>query len=165
MGDRFRLFADDAGDLLENVDEGGSAVAGGLGEVGAAPDRLAVRRQEHGERPAALLAESMEGAHVDLVDVRPFFAIDLDIDEQAVHDGRRLGILEAFVGHDMAPVAGGIADGEQDRLVGAAGLLQRGGAPRAPVDRIVLVLKQVGARLCGELVFGHGTQSRGILGV
>ena len=53
--------------------------------------------------------------HIDLVDVRPLLAIDLDIDEQPVHDGGDVVVLEAFMRHDMAPVAGGIADGEQDR--------------------------------------------------
>ena len=112
------LVAEDARDLLEDRDEGGPAVAGGRREVGAAPDRLAVGREEHGERPAALLAEGMERRHVDLVDVGPLLAIDLDVHEKPVHHGGGCRVLEALVGHDVAPMAGGVADREKDRLVG-----------------------------------------------
>ena len=142
---------------FEDIDERRAAVARGLREIGAAPDRLAAGRQEHGQRPAALLAERMQRRHVDLVDVGTLLAVDLDVDEQAVHHRRGRVVLEALVGHDVAPVAGGVADREQDRLVVARGLGERRLAPRAPVDRVVLVLEQVRARLVAEQVFGHRT--------
>jgi hypothetical protein len=115
-----------------------------LSEVGAAPDRLAAWRQEHGQRPAALLAEMMQRVHVDLIDVGAFLAIDFDVDEEIVHHARGRFVLEAFMRHDVAPVAGGVADREQDRLVGARRFRQRGRSPGPPVDRIVLVLQQIG---------------------
>ena len=71
------------------------------------------------------------------------------------------GVLEALVRHDVAPVAGGVADGEQDRLVGALGLGQRLGAPGPPVHGVVLVLQQIGAGLAGEAVFGGGGHGAG----
>ena len=55
--DALRLLAEEARDLAQHVDEGRPAVARGLGKIGAAPDRLAGGREEHGQRPAALLAE------------------------------------------------------------------------------------------------------------
>src|SRR5258705_358214 len=58
--DRVGLLAENAGDFLEDGDESGTAITGGLREVGAAPDRRAVGREKHGEGPAALLAEGME---------------------------------------------------------------------------------------------------------
>ena len=103
--------------------------------------------EEHGERPAALLAQAMQRAHVDRVDVGPLLAVDLDVDEQLVHHRRRRVVLEALVRHDVAPVAGGIADRQQDRLAVALRLGQRLRAPGPPVDGIFLVLQQVGARL------------------
>ena len=61
-------------------------------EVGAAEEGLPVRRQEHRHRPAALPRERDDGVHVDRVDVGPLFAVDLDVDEQLVHQrrGRRV---------------------------------------------------------------------------
>ena len=97
-------------------------------EIGAAPERLALRRAEHGERPAALLAHDLQRLHVDRVDIGPLLAVDLDVDEQRVHHRRDLGRFEALVRHDVAPVAGGVADREQDRPVGA--LAPRPAPPR-----------------------------------
>ena len=113
--DFFRLVADDAGDLFQYGDEAGSAEALGLREVSAAPERLALWGQEHRQRPAALLAEGVERGHVDLVDIRPLFPVDLDVDVETVHHRRHVRILEALMGHDVAPVAGGIAT---DRRIG-----------------------------------------------
>ena len=57
--------------------------------VGAAVERLAVRGEEAGHRPAALAGHRLRGGHVDGVDVRPFLAVDLDVDEVRVHQRRR----------------------------------------------------------------------------
>ena len=123
--DALRLLAEHARDFAQHVDEGRLAVAALLREIGAAPERLALRREEHGQRPAAVLAHQVQRRHVDLVDVGPLLAIDLDVDEQLVHHRRGGVVLEALVRHHVAPVAGGVADREQDRLVGALGLRQR----------------------------------------
>ena len=154
-GDGIGLGVVDAGDLAQDIDECRTSVAGGLGEVGATADRLAGGGQEHGERPAALLAGGMEGGHIDLVDVGALLTIDLDVHEKLVHDRGGFRVFEAFVGHDMAPVAGGITDGKQDRLVGGLGLGQRGRPPGAPVDGVVLVLEQIGTGFVAEEIFAH----------
>src|SRR5262249_29001613 len=57
-------------------------------------------------------------------------------------------------------VAGGIADREQDRPVGALGLGQRLFAPRPPVHRVVGVLQQIGAGLVAEA--GHALAFPGL---
>ena len=137
-----------------------------LGPAGAANARKAglsyaahARGPEHAKavaqiqaRPAAVLAHQVQRRHVDLVDVGPLFAVDLDVDEQVVHHRRGGVVLEALVRHHVAPVAGGIADREQDRLVGALGLRQRGRIPRPPVDRIVLVLQEIRRRFLRQAV-------------
>ena len=53
---------------------------------------------------------------VDAVDVRPLLAIHLDVHELLVHELRGGFVFERFVCHDVAPVARGISDREQDRL-------------------------------------------------
>ena len=90
--------------------------------------------------------------HVDRVDVGPLLAIDLDVHEVLVHERRRLGVLERLVLHHVAPVAGRVADREQDRLVLRPRPRERLLAPRVPVDRVVGVLEQVRAGLAGEAV-------------
>lgn len=42
-------------------------------------------------------------------------------------------------------MAGGIADRKKDRLIGRGGLVQGCFAPGAPMDRVVLMLKEIGA--------------------
>ena len=120
LADAVRLLAEQPRELAQHIGECRAAVARLLREVRAAPHRLARGRQEHRERPAALLAEQMQRVHVDLVDVGPLLAVDLDADEQLVHHARRRLVLEALVRHHMAPVAGRVSDREQDRLVRAA---------------------------------------------
>jgi hypothetical protein len=97
----------------------------------------------------------MKSGHVDLVDIRPLFAIDLDVHVELVHHLGGRGILEAFMGHDMAPMAGGITDREQDRAVRAASFLQGFRRPRPPMHRIVGVLTKIGAGLVGQAVLAH----------
>src|SRR5258707_5852877 len=63
--------------------------------------------------------------------------------------------------HDVAPMARGIADREQNRFVGSLRLRKRVGSPRPPVDRIVLMLQQIRRCLAGEAVFVERGPGRG----
>src|SRR5215468_7021365 len=58
----------------------------------------------------------------------------------------------------MAPMAGGVADREQDRPIGASCLRDRLLAPRPPMHGVVGVLQQVGAGLATQAIaaFAHG---------
>jgi hypothetical protein len=92
--------------------------------------------------------------HVDRVDVRPFFAIDLDVHESLVHQARRFSVFEGFVSHDMTPMARGVADAQEYRLVFLTCLLERFRPPWKPVDWIVGVLQKVGTCFVREAI-GH----------
>ena len=143
---------------LQHLAEGGHAHPRLRREVGAAVERLAVGRQEHGHRPAAVPGSELDdGVHVDGVEVGPLLAVDLDVHEQPVHQLRGLGVLERLVRHHVAPVAGGVADREQDRPVLPPRPLQRLLAPRVPVHRVVGVLQQVGAGLDPASLFDATT--------
>ena len=154
--DLFRLLPVEARDFFQDLREARPSVLRFGREIGAAPERLAVGGQKHGEGPAALFAQGMQGAHINRIYVGPFFTIYFDVDVKTVHnfcDGR---VFEAFMCHDMAPVTGGVADGEQNGLVFRLGTGERVWAPWVPMDRIVLVLQKVGAGLVGKQICGAG---------
>ena len=145
----------DLGDALQHVGEAGPAIARGRREIGTAPERIAVGRQEHGKRPAAVLAHHLQRGLVDRVDVGALLAVDLDVYELLVHQRGDLLVLEAFMRHDMAPVARRVADRNQDRLAFRLRAGEALLAPWQPVHRIVLVLQQVGACFEMQPVFVH----------
>ena len=126
--------------------------------VGAAVERLARRGEEARHRPAALAGHRLRGRHVDGVDVRPLLPVDLDRDEVRVHLRGRRRVLERLVRHDVAPVAGRVADREQHRHVPPGRLRERRVRPLPPVDGVVGVLEQVGRGRAGEPV-GHATSA------
>ena len=146
-----------ARDLAQQVAERGQPVARLVGKIGAAEKRPLVRGgEEHGQRPAAAaLREQLVRGLVDPVDVGPLLAVDLDVDEQFVHERGRGLVLERLVRHHVTPVAGGVADREQHGPRGLARQRKRLLSPRVPVDGIVGVLQQVGTGFSGKSV-GHG---------
>jgi hypothetical protein len=152
VGDGAALLAVEPGDRLEDVAERRHPVPRLRRVVGAAVERRAVRGEKDGHRPAAVSGERDDGVHVERIDVGPLLPVDLDVHEAVVHQLRRLVILERLVLHHVAPVAGGVADGEEDRLVLGASPLERLLAPRVPVHWVVSVLEQVGTGLTGEPV-------------
>ena len=115
--------ADPAQDLLE----GRQSEACGLGKVRAAEEGDAVLVVEEHRQwpPPAAPGEQVLRALVDLVEVRALFAVDLDVDEEPIHELRGGRVLEGLVGHHVAPVARGVAYRQQDRLPLAGRLLQR----------------------------------------
>ncbi len=145
-------------DVAQGVEHRGERRASlvvGRREVRAPVERASVRGQEDAHGPAARTGHGLDGLHVDGVDVGPFLTVDLDAHEAVVEPGRHHRVLERFVGHDMAPVAGRVADGQEDGLVLLGGPGERLGAPGIPVDRIGGVLAQIGGRLGGQAV-GRG---------
>ena len=100
-----------------------------------------VRNTVIGQPPAR---SCLHGAHVDLIDVGPLLAVDLDAHELPFISAA-ISWSSKFVLHDVAPVTGGVADREQDRLVVLRA--RERFSPRIPVHRVVCVLQQVRARL------------------
>ena len=132
--DLLALLAEGARHALQHVAPAGHPGAALRREVGAAEERSTVGRAEDVERPSAVAVQHLLRVHVDLVDVGPLFAVDLDADHEFVLHRGDLIVLERFALHYVAPVTGGVADADQDRLV----LGSRAGpgcfAPRVPVD-------------------------------
>ncbi len=111
------------GQRFENAPEAVTAVLVLGREVGAGVEGLEVGGEEDRVGPSPLAGEDLGGGHVDLVEVGALLAVHLDVDEVAVHDLGDLGGGEGLALHDVAPVAGRVADGEEDGLVLGAGLL------------------------------------------
>ena len=125
------LLAPGALDAFEDLPERRHPVARLVGEVGPAVERPALRGQEDRHRPAAAAGHRLDRRHVDLVEVGPLLAIDLDRHEVVVQvAGRRL-VLERLAFHHVTPVTGRVADRQEDRPVEQ---LRRARAPRGPTD-------------------------------
>ena len=99
--------------------------------------------------------QPLERLHVDRVDVRALLAVDLDGHDPLVHLGGDVGVLEGLVLHHVAPVARGVADAHEHRLILGPGLGEGFLAPGVPVHGVLRVLKQVGGRFVDEAI-GHG---------
>ena len=123
------------------------AVAVARGEIGATVERLPVRREPHGHRPAAVPRHHLDGGHVDGVDVGPSLAIDLDGDVVLVQLGGDLLVVERLLLHHVAPVARRVADAQENRPVLAPRAFERLLTPGVPVDGVVRVLEEIRAVL------------------
>ncbi len=149
-------------DCGQDLRKARSPITGIRREIRAAPERLSVRRQEHGQRPATLLAQQLKRMLVYGIDIGAFLPVDLHVDIKVVHLRRDFVVFEAFMRHDVAPVAGGVADRQQDGLV----LVPRGGEglrpPAVPVHRIVGMLQKIGTGFFGQAVAGHARLSLGV---
>ena len=152
LGDFLRPFAVGARDGVEHAREARHAMAVNGGKICAAVEGLARRGEEDRHRPAAAPDHELHGAHVHVVDVGALLAVDLHVDEAGVHQRGDVVVLEALALHHVTPVARGVADREQDRLVLGAGPCKRLVTPWVPVHRIVRVLQQVRTGLVRETI-------------
>ena len=148
-------------DAFEDLAERRHPVPRLVGKVGPAVERAAVGRQEHRHRPAAAAGHRLDGGHVDLIEIGPFLAVDLDRHEVVVQVARRRLVLERLAFHHVTPMAGRVADAQEDRPVEEPGPGEGLGPPRIPLDRVAGVLEEIGTRLPGEAV-GHVRMVRGV---
>ena len=139
-------------ELAHQVGEAGTSVARVRRVVGTGVERMEIGREPHRQRPAAAPGQRLHRRHVHAIDVGTLLAVDLDVDEELVHDRRDGGVLERLALHDVAPVAGRIADREEDRLVLRPCPLERGVTPGVPIDRVPGVLLEVGTLLVDQAV-------------
>ena len=144
FGNLLVVFLPGSRDSLQDLFETGLTISILRRKIGSADKRLQVRRQPDAHRPAATAGGRLHKSHVNAIDIGAFLAIDFDVHKLAIHDRGHLFAFEGFMRHDVAPVAGRIADREKDRFVFAARLGERFLAPRIPVDRVMRVLQKVG---------------------
>ncbi len=130
-------------------------------EVGAAVERPPIGREKRREGPAASPDQELHRLHIDVIDVGSFLAVDLDADEELVHQRRDLRVVEAFALHHVTPVAGRIADRQQNRFVFGAGAVECLVTPRIPIDRVVGMLQQVRTGLLRESIRARHARDAG----
>ena len=116
--------------------------AGG-GVIGAAVERPAFRSQEDRHRPASLAGHGHHRLHIKTIDIGPLLTVDLDAHKMFVHERRGLRVFERLMRHDVAPMAGGVSDAQEDGFIQFLGHGKRLRAPGIPFHRILGVLKQV----------------------
>ena len=148
-------------DAFEDLAERGHPVPRLVGKVGPAVERAAVGSQEHRHRPAAAPGHRLDRGHVDLIEIGTLLAVDLDRHEVVVEIARRRLVLERLAFHHVTPMAGGVADAQEDRPVQEPGPSEGFGPPRIPLDRVAGVLEEIGTRLPGEAI-GHVRMVRGV---
>ncbi len=112
-------------------------------EISSPDKRFQLGRQPNTHRPAATAGRRLDKRHVNSIDVRTLFAIDLNVHKLAIHDRSDICLFEFLVRHYVAPMTGGISDREEDRFVFLACLRESFFAPRIPIDRIVSVLEKI----------------------
>ena len=129
------------GDRCQNLPERRHIIAAHRREICASPKWRPLRRQEYAHRPAPLPGHSDHGIHVNTVQVRSFFPVHFDIDKMLVHHPGGVWVFEGFMFHDMAPVAGCVANAQKDRFIFLARFLQRFISPGVPVHRVIGMLE------------------------
>lgn len=127
-------------DGVEHLGEGRDPPVARRREIGARVEGASVRQNEDAHRPAALPGEGLSGGHVGVVDVGVLLPIHLDRHEAGVQRLRGASVREGLGRHHMTPVAGGVADGDEDRHIPSASLLEGLRAPRMPVHGVLGVL-------------------------
>ena len=100
-------------------------------EICAAVERQTLRGQEHIQRPAAVAGHALHRLHVQRVHVGALLAIDLHAHEALVHQLGGALVLEGLTLHHVTPVAGGVADRDEQRHVALSRQLQCAPGPTA----------------------------------
>ena len=103
------LLSPKTGYLPEQIHQPRLAIPALLGEIGAGKKRLLFRRHKNSQRPAARACHGLANRHINRINVRTFLTVNLDADIFLQQPGD-LGVLKRFMGHHMAPMAGGITD-------------------------------------------------------
>ena len=140
------------GDALKDGAETGAAVAVVGSEIRSTEKRRAIGGEKNGHRPSAAAGGRLHVGHVNVVDIRTLFAVYFYRNKRPVQNLGDIVVLKRFPFHNVAPMARGITDGEEDGLVFVTGFFESLVAPRIPVHWIVRVLLKVRALLRNQMI-------------
>ncbi len=105
--------------------------------------RLSLRGKPCGHRPTTTAGQHLYSLHIDRIDVGPLLAVHLDGDVLCIQVSGDFLVLEGLLFHDMAPVAGRVANAQEHRPPQAPSSLKGLVPPSVPVHGIMRVLQQV----------------------
>src|SRR5436305_1048401 len=83
-----------------------SILAIGGRKIRSAIKRVSVRGEKDGHWPPSLTAHSLDGLHIDAINIWALFTIYFNGDKMLVHQDCDLFVLEGFALHNVAPVTG-----------------------------------------------------------
>ncbi len=121
-------------------------------QVHHAQQRIAFRSQEHVQRPTGITARALDELDHACVQRRLQLPIHLDRNEIPVQERGDGRVTVGLALHDMTPVAGEIANGNEQRFVFAPSARKGIGVPFLPMDRIVAVHGQIRGGMTKQLV-------------
>jgi hypothetical protein len=142
------------GDGRADFQPGRHALAPHGREVGASPERDALRRDEDVQRPSTVPPHGRDVVHVEGVQVGSFLTIHLYANQELVHGAGSLTILEGFVFHHVAPMAGRVPDGNQHGDIAPGGFGEGLVTPWSPIHGVVGVLEKVGGKFASQEIGG-----------
>lgn len=101
------------------------SLAGGPRPVCSSKDWFQLWCDKDVEWPASSACCSLDEVHILPVDIWSFFAINLDWDEILIEQLSYSRVVKGLVGHDMAPMAGGVPNADEEQSVGSTSELER----------------------------------------
>ena len=130
-----------------------AAVAVARREVGAGEEGLLGRGEEHRHRPAAAAGEHLHGIHVNVVDIRTFFPVNLDLSSLVGQSVNFILYVADVSGHgtptgDRAAWVGARITGAGGTAVACTSDVSSKHGARAPIEA---ALDQFGELLLGAL--------------
>src|SRR4051812_8398116 len=109
-------------------------------KIGTAIKGPAIGCEKDVQGPAAAAGHGLYGIHIYMVQIRPLFPVDLDIDKMLIHERGRFLVLKTLLFHNMAPMTGGITNAYQQGFVQLLRLVQRFISPGIPVNGVMRML-------------------------
>ena len=122
-------------------------------EIGTTKKWSPVGQTKDIERPTARLLDHLYRFHVDLIHIRTLFAVHFHTDEVLIHQLGNIVTLKTLMRHHMTPVAGRIADRNQQWLTRGFGSGEGLFAPWIPIHWVVGMLFEIKAILLGESIW------------
>ena len=104
------------GNAFQQRPKAWSSVAVMRREIRAGEEGALIGCQKDGHGPAAAARQGHCGSHVDFVQVGALLPVHFDVHEVTVHHAGDVCIFERLPLHDVAPMAGRVANAEEDWL-------------------------------------------------
>ena len=127
----------------EEIEKAEAIPKGVTREVCASKERTPLSVHHNRQWPPAMSGECLTHIHAQCINIRTFFAIDLDTDEVFIEICSNGLVFEGLALHDMTPVTRRVAHAHKHRLVLGTCTCERFVAPRIPFHRIVCVLQEI----------------------